>query len=511
MFIVAIQFFISSGEISELVLDEFFKGFYDYSSNSNAARFVDRVSARFACCGVENSTDWEYNKPYGVQSSIPESCCKHGYDGCNKTDPNQINNDGCAKTIIEWSNNHIYIFLALWLILIGLSFAFCFLLKTISDEVDTDDDADETIGGIRSMFNNSESENLMNSNKQLMNYQDSFSKCNLGKQTVQIGFPIVAAAQDQLCSTASLTNLNKLTKYSQIRYSKVRAAKQADTEDHVELMTCHQELNRDSYDEDSVGSDSTDQSTKPNCDKLDKKRQDRLERSALDKTEMNRSTSNKSIDKLVKTRSHKSIKRQSTKSSNNTKEQSNDSRSSTTNKSNPNYDPDYVAKLDYKCNRDYNSDTSSKQATSCNSSPSSDESQNKLIHPSKDKLHDDKLYYDKIKNKLIETYPSDDSYLSDDFNDVSTDYSGGQHMDGYVKDKHIRNRNQIDYSDESTDHEYNLKNKIDHLNKVLNRSKICSDCKSRFRTQLDKHKNKIGSQTNGRPNKKIRYLESSRR
>ena len=195
MCIVVIQFYLSSGEISGLLLDEYFRGLYDYDTNSNAAKFVDRVSRRFACCGIENSTDWEYNKPYGIENHIPESCCKRGHARCNRTDPDQINNYGCAKNIIEWPTNSIYTFMVLWFNLIGLSFAFCFLLKKIRDEANAD-------------------------------------------------------------ATGPNDNSNKHTKYSQIRYSKV---KQDDPEAEVGLMAGHQEdMHRDSYDEDRIDDDSTD-------------------------------------------------------------------------------------------------------------------------------------------------------------------------------------------------------------------------------------------------------------
>lgn len=62
MLVIAVQFFVSKSEISELFLDDFYKGFYDFGTDADSTKFVNYVQTKFACCGSENSTDWDLNK-----------------------------------------------------------------------------------------------------------------------------------------------------------------------------------------------------------------------------------------------------------------------------------------------------------------------------------------------------------------------------------------------------------------------------------------------------------------
>ena len=441
MIVILVQFFISRGEISDIFVDDFFRGFYDFGADVDSTKFVDYIQKKFACCGLENSSDWEMNRPYNRVNQAPDSCCKPEFGKkCDKSDASQLQEIGCVSMIIAWSTSHSYIFLVLWFVLILLSICFCLVLKLISKQGHS-----EPMVDIKSFFSSSESENLMSANKKLLDYQNSFKKCN--PKQVQIGFTL---NDDQLSANLN-SNLNKLARYSQIRYSKVKPA-HAESDEHTEL-TCHQEHRDDlSYEEGSVSSESSDHTYQVpkqikqvnSCDKLDKTSKtvektgklgsgDKIDQTTTNastkldqkgKNELQKAPSIKSIDRATAGGKPKSIKKQSTKPHKHTKD-------SADCKSNPNYDPHYSDSLKERKesqNLSVNENVTkngTKNATKGHSPSSSESStaddlqteRRNLIHPK----HEKTMYLNKLKNKFIDQYSDCSSYLTDDFDEDESD------------------------------------------------------------------------------------------
>ena len=284
-----------------------------------------------------------------------------------------------------------------------MSFLFCYGLKKLSEN------DNETIIAIRSLFN-SESENLMKANDKLLNYQNSFKKCNVTAKKMDY-----ALNQDQLNSIQSQNSLSKL-RYSQIKYSKVKSNKQDknQSDDKAEL-TCHQ----DDLESSNSSTNSNDELTNAlltHLNELDKSN-DKLkinnsnDISGIKKhrnTKIKKVISKRPFDKLDKhpdKQANKSIRKQSSaKSHKITKENY---------KSNPNYNLNFKSKF----NPNYNLKSSSNQTDYNSSSPDEQTTDNRNLIDPKNTV--DKLYLDKLKNKFIEPYWYDSSYLTDTFDDVT--------------------------------------------------------------------------------------------
>lgn len=357
----------------------------------------------------------------------------------------------------------------------------------------------------------------MSADKKLLDYQHSFKKCN--PRQVQIGFSM---NDEQLSNSNLNSNLNKLSRYSQIRYSKVKPV-HPEPDEHGEL-TCHQE-NRDdlslveeSGSESSGRHDANKQAKQVNsCDKLDKVSQssiaeksaikpasgdkaDRLEtmstkRGKNERNELQKTPSIRSIDRVDKQattgRSQpRSIKKHSTNKPHKPSKDSADC------KSNPNYDPHYRdSAKEHSVN-----EQSSLQVTenaSKGHSPSSTESSEadeshadhrNLIHPKQEKT----MYnLDKLKNKFIDPYSDCSSYLTDDFDEDESDddevnSSTRKHRQGdrrsYV---HRDLLSSLDSSDGRREI-YRSRN-TSELDSLLKSQNICSDCKESLRTRFASH------------------------
>lgn len=287
------------------------------------------IQKSLQCCGIENSTDWEMNRPPSStqQDFIPDSCCKSEFGRCNKNDPGQLQEQGCGEAILNWSIKHTYMFLLLWLLLVLLSVLFCYLLRKLSEG----DDDNQAVVSIKPILSDNESENLMSTNKKVLDYQDTFKECN------QIVYP-TTISPDYSSKEDINSNLTKLTKYSQIKYSKVKATNSIDNladDDNVEL-TCHQDKELNDL--------NLERFKKYDCDSLDNLKKNK---------NINKSTNSiKSDVKLDKEKGIKNVNK----------------------KINPNYDPNYDRSNDLE----YHCDTPSENSSSENSSNSDDNS--KLIH-----------------------------------------------------------------------------------------------------------------------------------
>ena len=499
MLVVAVQFVISKSEISELFLDDFYRAFYDFGTDAESTKFVNYVQKKFHCCGSENSTDWDLNKPYvSIGSQIPDSCCKPEFTKCDKNDAMQIYAPGCAITIMTWSTSHSYIFLLLWLALILLSCGFCFLLKLISKQGNS-----EAIVDIKSLFSSSESEHLMNANKKLLDYQNSFTKCN--PRQVQIGFTM----NDDPLSNGLNSNMNKLTRYSQIRYSKVKPVAHQEPDEHAEL-TCHQE-HRDelTYVEESssISSESSGRCgvykpTKPvnSCDKLDKISQsstvEKTETTAKcdQRNELHKTSSIKSIDRADKPLPLRSIRKQSTNKPNKQTKDSADC------KSNPNYDPHYKSKdsfeersLKESSNLSVTENSTKAHSPSSTESSEADElTDHRNLIPAKRATTEKTMYnLDKLKNKFIDPYSTASSYWTADFDedasDEDTDVSSRRTFLPNRLNGHRQKWFSLDSSFDAPESEQDNSTR---------RQNICSDCgkilKTRFKYQKGKRRHRSG-------------------
>lgn len=453
MFIIAVQFYVSSYEISGGVLDDFFTGTYDYDTNSE---FVDFVQIKFACCGIENYTSWDLNRAFtDKETKIPDSCCKPEFHKCDRNNATQLFNVGCAKAIINWPEESVYIFLILWSVLIILSIGFCYLFKKISEDSNRD-----KIVLIRALFKKDKSESLLD-------YQNSFKKCN----PKQIVYPSNQIQKSSSNEERVNEGLNKFTKYSQIKYSKVKPTKQNlnKNDDEVDL-TCNHPDDEESSREDSYTEDdrfsSSNYSTNDLYDENIYKKMNNLKLTNRKDVEYK-----KNINKNEYSEIDQNDKKYCTKIKS----------SKTNNKKNQ-----ILNKSIEENKKKY-----SLSSNSASSSPELDDSQidnRNLIH----RKNVDKMYkLDKLKNKFIEPYSDDSSYLTDHFDDKS-DFD---HFIDQLKRKGKIFKKSADFI------EYNLNERFKKLNQVLNGFNL--DYRKHNWLNLKKLDDKLARRV---VDKKIRYL-----
>ncbi|XP_073230460.1 CD151 antigen-like [Porites lutea] len=117
------------------------KGVDKYATDKVIQKAMDKAQKEFACCGVDNYTD--YFKA-GNGTVFPESCCKKGVTGCPTTvsdakkNPSKLNSKGCLSELEKYLKDHIVVVGGVgigiaFIQLIGIIFACC-LMRSIKKE-----------------------------------------------------------------------------------------------------------------------------------------------------------------------------------------------------------------------------------------------------------------------------------------------------------------------------------------------------------------------------------------
>jgi len=125
--------FVMRDQLEEEVENVLTKAMKNYgeTGHEGVTKTWNKMQEEFACCGVTASNDWK-----GVNKTVPTSCCKD--NGCNTSDDNQINTDGCATKLENWLKDKVAIIGGVGIGLafvqvVGIMFACC-LARAIKKE-----------------------------------------------------------------------------------------------------------------------------------------------------------------------------------------------------------------------------------------------------------------------------------------------------------------------------------------------------------------------------------------
>ncbi|KAM6112324.1 CD63 antigen [Phoenicopterus ruber ruber] len=107
-----------------------------YGKDKALTEAMDELQMDFACCGVNNYTDWANIGRFKVNNTVPLSCCRVNSTSCNvHPSPATVYEKGCLQSIEAWMKKNILIVAAVALgiaffEILGIIFACC-LMKGI--------------------------------------------------------------------------------------------------------------------------------------------------------------------------------------------------------------------------------------------------------------------------------------------------------------------------------------------------------------------------------------------
>ncbi|KAM6294403.1 LOW QUALITY PROTEIN: CD63 antigen [Aegotheles albertisi] len=108
-----------------------------YGEDQPLTEAMDELQRDFACCGVNNYTDWATTEQFRANDTVPRSCCRDNTTtSCNlHPTPATVYEKGCLQSIEAWMKKNILIVAAVALgiaffEILGIIFACC-LMKGI--------------------------------------------------------------------------------------------------------------------------------------------------------------------------------------------------------------------------------------------------------------------------------------------------------------------------------------------------------------------------------------------
>ncbi|NXL54881.1 CD63 protein, partial [Podilymbus podiceps] len=132
----AIAGYVFKDKVRSVLEDRLWDAMRQYGEDEALTEAVDELQMDFACCGVNNYTDWATIKRFKVNDTVPLSCCRVNSTSCNvHPSPATVYEKGCLQSIEAWMKKNILIVAAVALgiaffEILGIIFACC-LMKGI--------------------------------------------------------------------------------------------------------------------------------------------------------------------------------------------------------------------------------------------------------------------------------------------------------------------------------------------------------------------------------------------
>ncbi|KAK4807265.1 hypothetical protein QYF61_006326 [Mycteria americana] len=123
-------------QVRSVLEDGLWDAMHKYGEDEPATAAVDELQRDFACCGVNNYTDWATIERFRFNNTVPRSCCRVNTTSCNvRPSPATVYEKGCLQSIEAWMKKNILIVAAVALgiaffEILGIIFACC-LMKGI--------------------------------------------------------------------------------------------------------------------------------------------------------------------------------------------------------------------------------------------------------------------------------------------------------------------------------------------------------------------------------------------
>ncbi|XP_014117933.1 PREDICTED: CD63 antigen [Pseudopodoces humilis] len=104
-----------------LVEEGLWEAVRSYEKEPVLSSALDAFQQEFSCCGVQNYTDWASVGQFGVNDTVPRSCCRHlGNPTCNvRPTPATVFEQGCLPSLEMWVRSRMVVLAA---VALGIAF-----------------------------------------------------------------------------------------------------------------------------------------------------------------------------------------------------------------------------------------------------------------------------------------------------------------------------------------------------------------------------------------------------